>query len=140
VPQQPCPSVRAALDHQQRRALRQRLRTEKLALGAGGGRRVLLIGEVGTKRGGPLPGDVFSPLVIVVIGHRLLPSRLLWRRHARPVRWRVLDRCARLRGEDRGNGFGLVAGDISERPNGAVGQFRAELVGGTGRVGVGEDL
>jgi pSer/pThr/pTyr-binding forkhead associated (FHA) protein len=47
---------------------------------------------------------------------------------------RVLDRCARLEGEDRGNGFGLVTGDIGERPHRAVGQFRAEPVGGTGRL------
>src|SRR4029077_17339743 len=76
VEQDPRAGVRAALDHQQPRALRQRLRTEQLALGAGGGRRVLRVGEVGTKRRGPLPGDVFSPLVIVVIGHPL-------RRHQR---------------------------------------------------------
>src|ERR1700754_1063438 len=72
VEQEPRAGVRATLDHQQPRALRQRLRTEQLALGAGGGRRLLRVGEVGTKRGGPLPGDVFSPLVIVVIGHPLL--------------------------------------------------------------------
>ena len=97
----------------------------------GGGRRVLLGGEVGTKRGGPLPGNVFRPLVRGVIGHWVLPSRPCWRRHARSVR--VLDRCARLKGEDRGNGFGVVAGDIGERPHGAVGQLGAEPVGGTGR-------
>ena len=63
VEQEPRAGVRAALDHQQPRALRQRLRTEQLALGAGGGRRVLRVAEVGTKRRGPLPGDVVSPLV-----------------------------------------------------------------------------
>jgi hypothetical protein len=56
VEQEPRPGVRAALHHQQRRALRQRLRTQKPALGGGGGRRVLLVGEVGTKR------EVLSPV------------------------------------------------------------------------------
>jgi hypothetical protein len=32
----------------------------------------LLGDEVGTKRGGPLPGEVLRPFVIVVIGHPLL--------------------------------------------------------------------
>jgi len=45
VEQEPRPGVRAALDHQQRRARRQRLRTEKLVLGGGGARRVLLVGD-----------------------------------------------------------------------------------------------
>jgi hypothetical protein len=76
---EPRPGVGAPLHHQQRRALRRALRTEKLARGAGGGRRVLLVAEVGTKRRGPLAGDVHVPLVTVVTGHQLLPSRL--RRH-----------------------------------------------------------
>jgi hypothetical protein len=66
VEQEPRPGVRAALHHRQRRAPRQRLRTQQPALGASGGRRVVLVVEVGTKRGGPLPGDVFRPLVLVV--------------------------------------------------------------------------
>ena len=86
------------------------------------------------------PGDVFRPLVLVVIGQPLLPSRLLLAaaRSVSPMACAL--RCARLEGEDRGNGFGLVAGDIRERPHGAVGQVCAEPVGGTGWVGMGQDL
>jgi hypothetical protein len=75
VEREPRPGVGAPLHHQQRRALRRALRTEKLALGAGGGRSVMLVAEVGTKRGGPLPGDFVRALFIVVIGHWLLLCR-----------------------------------------------------------------
>ena len=136
----PAPEIEAVRDLVRARddaradLMRVRHRLSKLLLRQG----IVYSGGTPWTCGGPLPGDVFRPLVLVVIGHWLLPSRLCWRRHARSVR--VLDRGARLEGEDRGNGFGLVAGYISERPNGAVSQFRAEPVGGTGWVGVGQDL
>src|SRR5271165_1634239 len=74
-----------ALGPQQCRAMRRALHTKKLAHGTGGGRSVLFVAEVGTKRGGSLPGDVLRSLVIVVIGHSLVPSRLLCGHQPRTV-------------------------------------------------------